>query len=283
MKLKNISLIGFVLMTIILASCDSMISDVDAPTTSPKLVVNSYISPDDDTIRVRVQYSRPLYSITSYYNSYEYPPVTDAQVSITDGNSTINLIYNAFELMYITTDLTIEPGKTYSLVVSTPRNENVTASCTVPALEPPSIEITNIESTPSSYGYKNISFRFQDFPGQGNYYRVMVGISYQTGPNPSDVYFTPMYLVNGEEFVSDINKDGEFFVFKTDNIYDGNLINLVFFISITDENYFSFHKSVNSFQDDNPFSEPTPVYTNIEGGVGVFAAFKGKMTFFNIK
>lgn len=43
----------------------------------------------------------------------------------------------------------------------------------------------------------------------------------------------------------------------------------------TDEHYFLYHRSVRnaSYSQDNPFAEPVLVYTNVEGGLGVFAAY----------
>jgi len=54
-----------------------------------------------------------------------------------------------------------------------------------------------------------------------------------------------------------------------------NLILLLFFLALTDIHYYNYHRSVFNFDGENPFSEPSPVYSNIEGGLGVFAAFNG--------
>jgi hypothetical protein len=36
--------------------------------------------------------------------------------------------------------------------------------------------------------------------------------------------------------------------------------------------YYNFHNSLYTNQGGDPFSEPTLMYTNVEGGLGVFAA-----------
>jgi hypothetical protein len=40
-----------------------------------------------------------------------------------------------------------------------------------------------------------------------------------------------------------------------------------------DENYYQYLRSLGNYKQDSKFTEPTPVYTNIEGGLGCFAAF----------
>lgn len=42
----------------------------------------------------------------------------------------------------------------------------------------------------------------------------------------------------------------------------------------TDEHYFKYHRSVQTRGDsDNPFVEPSLIYTNVEGGLGCFGAY----------
>jgi len=262
-----------------LAACDSMISDVAVPESKPKLVINGYISPEKDTLKVIVQLSKPLYTPNIGYD-YEYPTVTDAVVTISNGSNNIPLIYNAIEKKYlaITDVFTIEPGLTYYLEARTPRGELATASCTVPMLNQAEIEITKIDSF-NDYGYteKAVSFRFKDLVGEGNFYHVQAGMEFKMGYEGD--YMAEVFFENGENYVSDVNKDGEYFLYKTSrmNTQDVNQTNLFIFFALTDENYFNYHRSATNFQGDNPFSEPTPVFTNIKGGLGVFGAYSGQI------
>ena len=57
----------------------------------------------------------------------------------------------------------------------------------------------------------------------------------------------------------------------------GDVVNgeLVLYLLRTDEAYFRYHGSLRR-QDDidgNPFAEPAPLYGNVTGGLGVFAAY----------
>jgi hypothetical protein len=272
---KKIILALSAFFSLFLFSCNSFFeSDVDIPAEKPKLVVYGYLTAEDDTIKLSVQYSKPIYTVTNYYTEF-YPPVTDATVKISDGSTTINLVYDAYQRKYVSAEMQVMAGKTYSLEITTPRSERVTASCTVPTSEVPVVEITSVEDDPTYNFNKIINFRLRDIPGKGHYYRVLIAqiFSYPEFPEfPDYVYHVP--LETGEEYFSDANKDGEYFIFKAVVQDLGEDDYLTFYTSITDEHYFNFHKSVLGFQSDNPFSEPTPVYSNIEGGLGVFAALK---------
>lgn len=254
-------------------SCDSMITDVDIDPGPPKIVVTSYLYPGMDTVGVFLTYSRPLYTITDY-TTYEGQPITDAQVSITHQDVSYALIYDPNTRQYINHMLDILPGNTYQLQVVSANGEVVTASCTIPAQSPPEIEITSIQRPLLNSYERIINFRFLDLNGTGDYYRVTGGYKYQYGPMPQDYWVERIYMQTGEEFVSDQNRDGEFFIYKTNRLYVGEQNNKVYLIlAITDDHYYNYHQSVYNFEGDNPFAEPVPVYSNIEGGLGVFASY----------
>lgn len=259
--------------SMLISSCESMISDVDIDPGKPKMVVNSYLYPGMDTVHVFLTLSKPLYTITNN-TSYERQPITDAQVSIIHQDVSYSLIYNPNTRDYISNSLSIQTGNTYQLRVVSSSGEVVTASCTIPVQSPPEIEITSIQRPLLNSYERIINFRFQDLEGLGDYYRVTGGFKYQYGPSPQDYWFDPIYMQAGEEFVSDQNRDGEFFIYKTNRLYVGDQNNKVYiYLSKTDKHYHKYHQSVFNFEGENPFAEPVPVYSNIEGGLGVFASF----------
>ncbi|NTW23942.1 MAG: DUF4249 domain-containing protein [Lentimicrobium sp.] len=279
-NLKNPFLFILSLIMLILSGCDSMISDVEVPDSDPKLVVTGFLSPADDTISIVVSKSRPLYEPTQGGEN-PFPVVNNAIVIISDGINSITLPFNPLNGAYQTLSegFPIQPGSNYSLSVTTPDGYNATADCTIPEGIAPDIEITGID-TINEYGTvsKRVSFRFRDLPGQGQFYRIAAGTFY--GEDYSYTYFNETGFERGEPFVSDKNREEEYFLFKTWDIYEDNSPGNTLYvsISITDQNYFNYHKSVNSFEGDNPFSEPTPVFSNITGGLGIFAGLNGKIT-----
>lgn len=269
-------------IAIFLSGCDSMISDVEVPDSDPKLVITGFLSPADDSVSIIVSKSRPLYEPTPGYEN-QFPTVNNAIVVITDGLNNITLPFNPASGKYqaSTTAFPIRPGISYSLSVITPDGYIASADCTIPEGIAPDIEITGID-TLNEYGTvsRKVSFKFRDLPGQGQFYGVAAGNFY--GDGYAYTYFTEIGFERGEPFVSDKNREEEFFLFKTWDIYEDNEPgnSLYISIAITDENYYKYHKSVNSFEGDNPFSEPTPVFSNITGGLGIFAGLNSKITEF---
>ncbi len=277
--MKNkLYLFVIVLSATLLTSCDSMEKDVDVPASQPKLVVYSYISPDEDSVKVWVTQSVPLYTTHPLFSN-QYPPISDASVTISDGTQSYPLQFSAAIGQYFTTDFQPQSGATYSLEVSTSRNQKVTARCTVPTQAPPTVEMVSIEWE-HSYGYvRAVTFKIKDGEGSGNYYRVVASVKYSYFGTDEGFYNT-IYFDKGEEFISDNAKDGSYFTYQTEAILPdpSATIKLKISISAIDEHYFNYHRSINAYQDDNPFSEPTPVYSNINGGLGVFATYRNSIT-----
>ncbi|MFH1121719.1 MAG: DUF4249 domain-containing protein [Bacteroidota bacterium] len=281
--ITNLLLISGILL--ILSSCESMLSDVDVPESDPKLVVTGFLSPDDDTISIIVKKSRPLYVPTQAWEN-SFPPINNATVTISDGLNSLVLPFNTQTGKYQVPNasMPVIAGNSYSLEVTTPEGYRVTSICTIPEGIAPDIEITGID-TINQYGSNSIkvSLRFRDLPGAGHFYCITAGTFY--GNEGYGFYFSETGFDRGEPFVSDKNKDEELFSYRTWEIYNDNSMERILYVSlmITDENYYHYHRSVNSTSDgDNPFAEPTPVFTNIQGGLGIFSGINGKMTVFNL-
>lgn len=286
MKKHNLIIFLITGLLIIFSACDSMISEVDVPDSEPKLVVTAFLSPDDDSVSVSVYKSRPLY-VSSQGWDLSFPPVNNATVTLSDGLNSVVIPFNPYSGTYRAPSSAIQvtAGKSYSLTVTTPDGYNASSACTIPDGTAPDVEITGID-TINQYGSISIkvSLRFRDLPGTGNFYRIAAGTIYGN-EYAYDRYFNEMGFERGEPYVSDKNKDGEYFTFKTWEIYEADSPDNILYVSLllTDESYFNYHRSTGSrFGSDDFFAEPTPVYTNINGGLGVFAGVKGQITEINL-
>ncbi|MBK9356334.1 MAG: DUF4249 domain-containing protein [Bacteroidales bacterium] len=286
MKKHNLTIFLITGLQIILGACDSMISEVDAPDSDPKLVVTAFLSPDDDSVSVSVFKSRPLYVPSPGWDS-SFPPVNNATVTLSDGLNSVIIPFSPASGTYRAPSSTMPvlAGKSYSLTVTTPDGYDVSSSCTIPAGTVPEIEITGID-TINQYGSTSVkvSLRFRDLTGPGNFYRIAAGTMYGS-EFPYDNYFSESGFERGEPYISDKNKDGEYFTFKTGEIYTGNSPENILYISLmlTEESYFNYHRSTGSgFGSEDFFAEPTPVFTNINGGLGVFAGVNGQIMEINL-
>jgi len=272
---NNIILISL-LIIFTFSSCENMVTDVDAPVSAPKLVVSGFITPGLPDIKIRVYKSRPLYTPTQ--NTGEYPALETALVNLSDGTTSVTLPFDPQLKCYrISQDeLKIEKGKTYFLTV-TNNGETVNAQATVPDLTPPDLEVTSLDTITGDWEQTmyRAHLRFRDLAGKGNFYSITSSfIYYIEGENQPYIYETG--FSRGEPYMSDINNEGEYFAFTTDDIfmpYPDSELRLVFTLAVTDENYYHFHKAIRNFDDDNPFAEPSPIYSNVNGGLGVFAAY----------
>lgn len=278
-KIIKILLPGLLAM-MLFNGCENMISDVDVPESQKKMVVFSVISPQYESIKVKVTYSRPLFNQPPTQQGEGFnAPVHGAMVRISDGTKTVIIPYDAESEKYILSaeNYPIQPGKTYLLEVEAPNGDKVTSSCTVPDQTPPNLELVSLIKDSSNMYMGERAYianlRFKDIPGSAQFYDVMVmGEYYDTLYNITNIY--QVYFTRNERLSTDNNKDGEWFNYTTSPTYfPANCIGrLVASVSITDESYYTYHKSLWSFEGENPFQEPEPVFTNINGGLGVFAA-----------
>lgn len=308
--MKNIIYIIVLVLFFFLHSCDMVepAQNIDLPKNEQKIVVFSFISPKDSVVRVQIGKSKPLYGRLDNHETKLKNPV----VTISDGVTTAILTeaavpdetikdpyydqythfgYSIYESKV--NDLQIVEGKTYYLTVEA-EGQKVTGSCHVPLGKIEVVEIQTakksstkespFEDAYSDYNY-TASFKFQDLHGHKNYYRISSRILYNedTIYNPYDsskfkIQEMASYVDFYKNFFSDegndggmMQKSGDFNYFINENEGTWQV-----FLEIIDENYYKFLNSTFERKgNEDPFSEPTNVYSNIKGGLGVFAAYKG--------
>ncbi len=276
MKGSSLKIILMILSIVFLSGCEEMVSDVDAPTSPAKLVVTGFITPGMPYTAITVKKSRPLYTTIDNYNS-DFPSVKDAYVTITDGIDSAYLTYDIEYENYRVSreELPIVPGRVYTLKVTAPGGFQVEANCTVPIETPPDIEMIKIDtSSINGTTYLNANIKFKDLESTDNYYGITAGIvdwpEGQPSPMISEVGFE-----RGEPYVSDKNMNNQYFLYTTNDFYysSGQTQRLFFTIAVTDVNYYNYHRVLYNYEGDNPFAEPTKVYSNIHNGLGIFAAY----------
>ena len=282
--LKNYMVL--MLAAMLLSSCEEMmITEIEAPPSEPKLVVFSVISPQDSVIEVKVHKSNPLFSKVTYqWDEDRFPPVIDATVLLSGEGQSITVPYDAEYKAYRIdrSAINIKANGFYELKVMAPDFSQVSAECIIPQQMPPDIEITGSGMTAES-GMDEwyFEFRFKDLPEIGHYYLVTTGVLYQEQymGEEGEIYVLSAGFKQGNSLVSDKSNDGGYFNYRIYPIstyfLDSN--NVWVSLSLTDENYYKYAQSVYDFQNENPFSEPTPVYSNIKGGLGVFAGINSRI------
>ncbi len=276
----------FFSMMFLLSSCEKIVDNVNIPAQQPKIVVTCFISPEDTLISANVSLSAPIWSTT---NVDLNTPVTNATVIISGASTQAQLTYNYQKSCYLiyTSVFPIQPDGAYKLTVSLPGYTSVEATCKVPAVKNQSLEFLSFDSLSGNENSVEYRFKidFTDFSGVGNYYRVggtLISLN-DNGMGTKDTMYNTLFNKDNLEFITDKDNDGQKIMRELNyskNSYDmvgnGNekLLRLKIILLTTDENYYKFHKTLSGYTGDDIFSEPTIIYSNVQNGLGVFAAYR---------
>ena len=243
-------------------------ADVELPVVESKLVISSFISPEDTIVKVGVTISQPLYNNS---NSNQYSAVSYATVQITNGTTVQTMAYNADENYYFVSAaiFPITVGTTYNLTVSTPDGKNANASTSIPAQNATLIytaEAVNNQSDGDTYAFRT---EWNDTPGAEDYYRL---VYYDRFVYNFDTIYQEAFSNN----FSDKDKDGttmkeqfEIYAYSGAGFSNGEL-----HLIHASKEYYLYHKKLTEAAfSGGPFSEPVQMYSNINGGYGVFAGY----------
>ncbi len=273
------------------------------PTT---IVVACFISPQDSVLAARVTRSSPVLGVERQVGA----DIIDAVVILSDGSRSVQLRPARYTTNYgypptyfraSASSLPILAGKTYTLTVQTNAGPSVKATCIVPAAVPAE-QITVDSSITTDFGERRKQYyarlRWRDPAGQPNFYRVAGN---NESKEPSGIYDpvtktyrdtlvqrTVEWYFDASSLSTDVNRDGQLMISTRARLspasyrringvwvstppsgrLDGYLLNV-------DENYYRYHDGVTRQNEvrDNPFAEPVPIPTNIQGGLGCFGAY----------
>jgi hypothetical protein len=329
---KTLPIIWLFSMLAFITACETLVGEVSPdklPKLEEKLVINSFISPQDTLVRVFVTTSSPIFTPakstgfavfggdTLFFGKDAF--VNNAKVSMSDGVNEVNLLYNSdkkwYEFRPGSNTMRIEGGQTYFLTVSH-ENRMAKASCTVPERKESFMQIVSkIENNAFSFGGQadqtnvqitaRVTFEINDsgksfFRMRGDAKADMEVLVIEQDKEPEFVpyvdyrriRFENQGIINGADLGKGITatiSGSAFFSNPISNIEGGayvsdkipNITNLYIELMAINEAYYFYYKSILDYSE-SPFVEPTPIYTNIEGGLGVFAASnrKGQSVFY---
>lgn len=270
----------------------------------PKLVVNCLLNPGEGIV---VHVTKSL----SALDNARMKPVANARVILFKNNVLLDTLkYDAGNGVYFTMKEAAESGANYKVEVKASGMETVTATTFAP--QPVNIANATLEvagrRVDSSfyngawqyYGYFDagkIRITFQDKPDEENHYMVQISEKWSARLGGQGYRYGSIYWVGdrlGLETVTDY-RDGSTYFFFNDQLDNGKEITLEL---KTNYEFNQFRAGVDSMiscdvtmysmspdfsrhlyalklweqNDGNPFQEPVQVYTNIQGGYGIFGA-----------
>lgn len=261
------------------ASCEKE-ANIELPEAKPMIALTSFISPDYPVF-VLLTKTTPFFN--SDLNSFDYEPIPNAVVKLTDQVDTLYFDYDFVQMIYVANNpnnLRIQPGKTYHVYAEAPGLDAVSASCTVPAeyVDTNSIRVQYSQRKSDNVGWggsdsiANSVVSWADLPGT-NYYRLQALVesgTLSTVFESMELYFVTRYFRDQENVPTITSGVGEAYIQGAD-IYEKRDIAVT--ILNTDVNYYRYHRSLENADFDNPFSEPSPVFSNVKNGFGVFGAY----------
>ena len=293
------------LVLILLSACETVI-EIDPPEYDPELSIASNFTPDSIWSAIITR----TIAIGTLRDEPD-PVVSNAAVSVYQGESLVDrLIYSLDHGEYVSSQ-GIKPQASipYRMVVEAPGFRSVSATSMAPF--PPDIAdvaIVRLSDTPSVYGeieYQT-NFRLPNRPGL-NYYSFFITYEYPDGHGclacPSFGYvpmqndsrrwycnFTdvlnPVEAAVGDGYgcgigvLSDRTVDEPTLDFEIKfGLYEelaGSLQEgLLLAVLALSPEFVEYQASIEEQEDFDGFGQPVNLYTNIEGGRGIFAGYSG--------
>ena len=284
---KKLYLILVLLITLV--ACQKTVY-VDIPDKGRMITVNSLFNPDS---LLKVSVSKSCYILNNDIQAIE-----NATVEVYENSNLIETLLYLNNGLYKSTTQKPSSGNAYKIKVTIPDMGTVETKSYIPV----ETIITQIDTAtvmrtePGGYRYEQLEFRvkFNDAPNTNNYYLLE---PMQTIIYTHDDYFMDTIITDTIQYIMDFESNdpsivediwGKGMLFN-DNLFNGNTYEFVFstekyFYDTTSivinlksisEDYFKYLATYYKYMDTNydPFMEKVSVYSNIEGGVGVFGGY----------
>ena len=273
--LNKIYVLAFVLFFM---ACENLevVVPIDVEDPDPVLAVGAYFSNNMDSYNIAV--SQAVGALSDLENTNQ----DSALIQIfEEGLLFDEFILNRFALEDFEQDFV--PGNNYRLQVSKSGFETISAEAVYPSLVEIDTAYFRENNVVGEFDeeLKQVQINFQD-PVGSNFYEIKAYIFYEFD---SETYLYPLYPSNDQFNGQRGRGEGLFF---SDENFEGELAEII--INYSDfeveedaevilelrhitEDYLLFDLSLElAFNsNDNPFSEPVQVKSNIENGFGVFA------------
>ncbi len=256
LKIKNAVLYFLVLLAF---SCElEKTIELDLPVQEKQLVAEAYLEKNKP-------FRLLLTETDSYFDTIRFPFVENAAITLSgpDGTDTLKMdpfldikglrFYN-----YSGSNNSGTEGQYRLKITSKGRVlEGITQF-----LPPPKLDSTEIQYNAAADSAARFLFWIQDYPGQSNFYRIMLNEDSLTGPNVLEFTFT------------DTGQDGKLFPVGTSYRFDKKKQYILRLFHI-EQQYYLYLRALSSADraNGNPFAQPSTIKSPMTGnGYGIFTS-----------
>jgi hypothetical protein len=262
-----------------LFSCEQELP-TDGIDFTEKMVVN-LLANNDEVLKVHVG------KTLSLVDSSAELKIEDAKVTIVDENANITELKYTFLYggKYVS-DFIPQPNKFYRLTVSHPKYPTASSTFMIPSVFKSTGATWEDNTGTDSTGFPTgtISFTINDDPNDRNFYEIALFRFEDLGPawevmpvipeNP-EIAADPIFNPEGALILEDAGFNGQSKQLRFSTPFGSNFGSpykyLVVVKSLSPE-YFKYFKSLEDYSlEGGVFSDPSAIYNNISGGVGICA------------
>jgi hypothetical protein len=264
---------------VLISSCESD-AEVDIPFEPVKLVISTFLNPEADTNYVYLSKTDPVFDQNSIFSDDLF--IDDGIVKISNGTQEITMRYdNVMNAYYFRkNELKIGFNKTYNISASA---INQTINVSVLTIDSNSVSINNviIDSTviddpfgESIKTYK-IRFNFNDPATEENYYRISFVPTYLFFDGTFKEYEYATNDIYSDILMADVGKNGGTININSEytsynyGFNDFSFLAFKIYLTKIDADSYKYFKSLQNYTGDDPFSEPSLIYTNVPNGLGL--------------
>jgi hypothetical protein len=275
-------------LVVSLSACETTV-EIDVPTHTPKLAVQYNLNTEDPNQALMVGRSQPVLASD---NLWRDGLVSNATVTIKDQNGVLRqgFVFKPFEVGITkgsykpTNEFTPVPGQQYVLSISAPGFEPIEGKLTQPSEVPVATASFQPDARNDQYEFRGLlKIQINDALAERDYYRFFLKLFDDQGRQVGTLYPDNE---NEEVFGEDVEQITPGKVFD-DGWAKGGVINYsdrvithigsgypVKYIEITLQHLtpdlYLYERSKENYSEDNPFSEPLNLHSNIRNGYGNF-------------
>jgi hypothetical protein len=279
------------LLSFFIISCEKTY-DLPDENFEPKIVVNCLINPDS-TIRVNLTENYKLYEFEPasaiYTNDLNYICIDNATIELYENENFIQLIKLRQNGNYITETFKPKKGNYYTLKIETPDYPQVTATTFIPD-NIGSIKINNqnsLQLTDDNYFDDTFNLTVND-EAEKNFYYFSMSIDYKSlgynndldilVDNPAMGYITPNsnysgYLIFDDLYFSESSYNFDVVITTSYDTWGDSTYIMLNLANLSEDLYNYLNSFNKTIQSSNYYSEPVKIYSNIEGGYGIFGGY----------